>query len=262
MKFLMELNLRKALIIFGSCVLFNLIVSFGIYYFFQFNIFKNEAIKMSEYFSKVISEKNIDLKIKKEDIELNADSYLLENTGFPLELNSKNLIYISKKADYADFSDKGVLAILNSKELIIKIDGEFQNIPLVSVLGNRDEITINKETVKTFVESLDLNGSGFLKTLLGAMGMQKLILYVSEFLWGYFLLTLAIFYLLKFSGYQPEKELIRALAVAYYGVFLVIEVPVTYFKLPLNFIHVFVLGFFTLGLFLKFQLDQKLKQTS
>jgi hypothetical protein len=262
MKFLMELNLRKALIIFGSCVLFNLIVSFGIYYFFQFNIFKNEAIKMSEYFSKVISEKNIDLKIKKEEIELNADSYLLENTGFPLELNSKNLIYISKNADYADFTDKEVPAILNSKELIIKVDGEFQNIPLASILGNRDEISINKETVKTFVESLDLNGSGFLNTLLGAMGMQKLILYLGEFLWGYFVLTLAIFYLLKFSGYSPEKELIRALAVAYYGVFLVIEVPVTYFKLPLNFIHVFVLGFFTLGLFLKFQLDQKLKQTS
>lgn len=262
MKFLMELNLKKALIIFASCVLTNLIVSFGIYYFFQFNIFKNEAIKMSEYFSKVISEKNIELKIKKEDIELNADSYLLENTGFPLELSSKNLIYISKKADYADFSDKGVLAILNSKEIIIKVDGEFQNIPLASVLGNRDEITINKETVKTFVESLDLNGSGFLKTLLGAMAMQKLILYVSEFLWGYLLLTTAVFYLLKFSGYQPEKELIRALAVVYYGVFIVIEVPVSYFKLPLNFIHVFVLGFFALGFFLKFKLDQKIKQSS
>ncbi len=262
MNFLLELKLKKALITFAACALLNLLVSFSIYYFFQFNTFRDEAIKISEYFSKVVSEKNIELKIKKEDIELNAESYLLENTGFPILLNTKNLVYVSKNADYADFSDKEVLAIVNAKELIIKMDGEFQIIPLASILGNNNEILINKDSVKTFIDSLDLKGTGFLYTLLGAMGLQKFILYIGEFLWGYFILTIAVFYLLKFSGYLVDKSLIRSLSVAYYGIFLIIEIPVNYFKLPLNFIHVFVIGFFTLGFFLKFNLDKKLKQSA
>ena len=262
MNFLLELKLKKAITIFAICALSNLLISFSIYYFVQFNVFRDEAIKISEYFSKIVSEKNIELKIKKEDIELNSESYLLENTGFPVSLNTKNLVYISKKADYADFSNKDVLAIINDKELIIKMDGEFQIIPLISILGNNSEILINKGSVKTFIDSLDLKGSGFLYTLLGAMSLQKFILYTGEFLWGYFILTIAVFYLLKFSGYLVDKSLVRSLAVAYYGIFLIIEIPVNYFMLPINFIHVFVIGFFTLGFFLKFNLDKKLKQSA
>ena len=261
MKFLQELKLKEAVLFFGACLLTNLLISFSIYYFYQFNLFKNEAIKISEYAIKTISEKNIEIKIKKDNLELNAESYLLENKDFPIQFNSKNLIFISKNADYADFTSKETLAILNSKELIIKTEGDYQNIPLESLVGTREEIVINKNTVQEFVNSLDLKGAGFLNTLLGAMGIQKLLLYIGEFLWGYFILTTAVFYLLKFSGYSIEKELVRSLAIAYYGVFLLIEIPVTFFKLPLNFIHVFVLGFFSIGFFLKFSLDKKLKQT-
>ena len=257
--FLNKIDNKKSVYIFLAACAINFLASFGIYYFYQFQSLKKEATGISEFVIKTFNDKNIEIKIKKDDIELNAENYLIENKDFPIALNSKNLIYISKNANYADFGDKEVLAIINSKELIAKLDGDFQSIPLVNFLGERDEALVNKDTVKGYIDSLDIQGSGFLYSLFGAFSLERIIFYVSEFVWAYFILTLLVFYLLKFSGYVIEKEEVRVLSNLLYSVFLVFEVIVTNFRIPLNFIHVFVLGFFGIGLYLKFSLDKKLK---
>jgi len=259
MNFITNLENKKIVYIFIGASVFNLLISFLIYYFVQFNKIKNEASQIANFFTKVIAEKNIEIKIKKDDIDLNASEYLIENKDFPININSKNLLYISKNANYGDFNAKETLAIMNSKELVLKMDGEYQNFALANLIGDRQEAQINKDTVKGYIDSLGLENNGFLYSLLGALAIERIIFYTIEFFWGYFILTLALFYLLKFSGYVYEKENIRKIATLYYALFVVLEVAISFFRLPVNFIHVFVLGFLGIGLYLKFSLDKKEK---
>ena len=119
MNFITNLENKKIVYIFIGASVFNLLFSFLIYYFVQFNKIKNEASELANFFTKVIAEKNIEIKIKKDDIDLNASEYLIENKDFPININSKYLLYISKNANYGDFNAKETLAIMNSKELIL-----------------------------------------------------------------------------------------------------------------------------------------------
>lgn len=259
MNFITNLENKKIVYIFIGASLFNLLTSFNIYYFVQFNKIKIEASNLANFFTKTVAEKNIEIRIKKEDIELNAPEYLIENKDFPISLDAKNLLYISKNANYGDFNSKETLAIMNSKEIVLKMDNEYQNFTLANLIGERDEAVINKDTVKNYIESIGLENNGFLYSLLGALAIERIIFFTIEFFWGYWILTLAIFYLLKFSGYSYEKESVRKLATSYYALFVFLEVVISYFRIPVNFIHVFILGFLAIGLYLKFTLDKKEK---
>lgn len=258
---LKDITIKQSLYFFLTATLLNLILSGSLYYFNQFQSFKTEVSKIGEFTVNALKEKNIELKIKKEDIELNSESVLIENKDFPISLNTKNLIYISKTANLADFKDKEVLAIINSKELVFKLDGDFQNVPLNNFLGEASEIVINKDSVQTYIDKLDINGKGFMMNLFVAFGIERVIFYLVQFAWGLLILTFCVYNLLKLSGYNVDKNNIKALAVGYYAVFIIVEPIITFARFPLNFVHVFIIGFFTLGLYLKFTLDKNLKNT-
>lgn len=259
LKNLKELTVKKATYIFLATALINFTISGALYYFNQFQSFRSEISKISDFTVSTLKEKNIELKIKKDDIELNSDSILIETKDFPISLKTKNLIYVSKNANLGDFNNKDVVAIMNSKELVFKFDGEYQNVSLSNFLGDASEIVINSESAKNYVEKMDLKGNGFAINLLLAFSFERLLVYIIQFFWGFLILTYCVYWLLKLSGYVISFDFVRTLSILFYGLFLVLEPIVSFLKLPVNFVHVFIVGFFGLGLYLKFSLDKELK---
>lgn len=249
-----KITLKKSLIIFLALSAFNLVVSLLFFYFVSFPQFKNEATSIASYIVKNIEEKNITLKVTKDTIEPNPSEIIFESKDFPINFGKQNLLYVSKEADYADFNEKDTLAILNSKELVINLNNEFQKYPIADFVQNQ-EIYIDSNNTKEYIKGLEIEGDRFRNTLLGVYGFERIIFYLSQLAWGYVILALAVFYLLKLSGYKPEQEFVRILSILFYSLFMIFEPLTTFFRVNLNFLHLFALGFLIVAFISKKHLD-------
>ena len=65
-----------------------------------------------------------------------------------------------------------------------------------------------------------------------------------------------VFYILKFSGYSSDKRVIKIFGLVYYSVFLLLEPVLFNFRIPVNFVHVFILGFILVTILLKKDLEK------
>lgn len=254
MKILEKISLKKSLYIFVGLTILNLIFSLGIFITTTVPQFKKEAKDITNYALKNIEEKDIKLKITKNEFEISPGEVLFNKKDFPIDFGKENLLFISKDANYADFNSKQTLAILNSKELVLNIDGNFQNYVLADFIGDK-EVYIDSNNSKKYVEDIGIEGSRFTNTLIGIYSFERALFYISQFVWGYLILAFAVFYLLKLSGYSPDKNFIRSLGVLFYGVFMIFEPIISFLKFEFNFIHLFTVGFLFTAFVAKKSLD-------
>lgn len=251
MNFLSKLNNKKAILIFLGACFINLLISAGIYFVRYFPRELNEYHNIANFIVNEFKEKNLELKITKNGLEINKDFYYVESKNFPVQLNFDNIIYISKNANYADFKEKNTLAILNDKELVLNLNNEYQNLPVETLLGSQNEILLNSETVNSFINSNYLDNNQIRNYLFISFGLDRLVSYFTQFFWSYFILGFALFYLFKFSGFGLESVLTRSASLIFYSIFLIIEPIFSNLRLGINFAHVFVAGFLTLTFVLK-----------
>jgi len=257
MKFIISLNIKKALIIFFCGIFINLGLNGTIFYFVQIPNILKEYSAVSVFLISKFRENNFEIKIAKNGLFLNKESILIDSINFPIELNNQNLIYISKNANYADFKDKNTLAILNDKELVLNVNNQYQNLPLEALLGERDEFILNTETVSK-ISSDFLDNNGALNYLYTAFVIEKMIFYLAQFIWGYLIISFVVFYILKFSGFNViEKDFLRTLGLIYYSLFLVVEPALVYFRVGINFIPIFIFGFIGVTLLVKYLQETK-----
>ena len=247
------LSVKKSIIIFTILCVANLAFSVSLFFFIKFPEIKAEANAISDYVVKNIEEKKFTLKISKDVFEVSPEETLFESKDFPIDFGKKNLLFISKNANYADFSKRETLAILNPKELVIDIDGQQQSYLITDFIEK--EAYIDSNSVKDFLNQLDVEGSRFKATLLGALGFERVLLYISHFIWGYAILPFAVFYLMKFSGYVPNKDLYKILGTLFYGLFILFEPFIVLFKININFIQLLAVGFLLTAFIAKKELD-------
>lgn len=257
MEFIKKLTTIKSVLIFLVAVLFNVGINF---FLFNLNFIPeilSEYQKISEFVVTQFKEKNIEVKLEKSGISLNQESFLIEAKNFPIQVTTENLIFISKTANYADFKDKNTLAILNDKELVLNLSNEYQNLPLESLLRNQNEIFLNLDSIQKIQQTLFNNSGELVKNYLyTAFGVEKVIFYFAQFVWGFVIMPFVVFYILKFSGYSSEKNMIKNFGLVYYSLFLLIEPALFNFRVPVNFVHVFILGFILVTILLKKDLDK------
>jgi hypothetical protein len=251
MNFLSTISNKKAVFIFIAACIINLLISAGIYFYFYFPRELNEYHNIAKFIIKEFEDKNLELKITKNGIEINQDPYFMESKNFPVSLNLNNIIYISKNANYADFKDKNTLAILNDKELVLNLNNEYQNLPVETILGSQNEILLNSDTVSSFINSNYLENSQIRNYLLLSFGLDRAISYITQFFWSYFVLGYALFYLFKFSGFGLNIALTKNSSLLFYAIFIIVEPIFSNLRFGINFAHVFVAGFLTLTFVLK-----------
>lgn len=259
MNLIEKLTLKKTLVIFTITVILNLFINVLLFNYRYLPEIVAEYQKIANFIEQKVIEKNVDLKVSKDGINLNQESVLIEAKDFPIELNLENLIYISKNANYSDFKDKKTAAILNDKELILNINGEYQNLNLNDLLANNPEIQVSKETIADTIKRFFNDSPGVRNYLYTAFFAEKILFYIAQFIWGYVILAWIIFYTFKFSGYSLEKDLIKILTTLYFGLFVLIEPIIFYFKLPAGIFHVLFLGFIIITFYLKYKLDKSAK---
>ena len=259
MNFIEKLNLKKAIIIFVGAIILNFAINFALFNFKYLPEIIAEYQKIADFFQKQVNDKNIDLKITKSGIEINKDSYLIESKDFPIQLNPTNIIYIAKNANYSDFKEKNTIAILNDKELVLNLNNSYQNISLENMLGTNEEFKIDRDTTKVIIESFFNQNMGLKGYLYFAFTIEKVLYYFAQFIWGFYILAFVIFYVLKFSGYKLEKNLIKIPTTIYFALILSLEPIFFYFKLSLGIFYVLFLGFVGITLYLKLRLDKEAK---
>jgi hypothetical protein len=251
MNFLQNLTLKKSFIVFLICILLNLILISSIYYFQNYPKELNEYLKISDFVISKFEEKNIELTIKSDQIILGENEYFIESEGFPVELTKRNLIYISTEANYADFKEKDTIAILNNKELVLNLNNEFQNLPLESITPQNQEIILNKDSVRNFINQNYLENNQISYLMFGGFLLDRFLNYFIIFIWGYLIVGYLAFYILKFSGYPTEKNISQAYALIFASLYLLIQ-PIFYFiGTQINLIYVFLLGFLAVSFMLK-----------
>jgi hypothetical protein len=258
MNFIQNITLKKSFLIYFFLGLVNIVIIGFIYNSKFFPIEYNEYKKISEFFIAKFQEKDISIVIKKDEIVLGKENYLIDNTGFPVELSNKNLIYISKSANYADFKDKDTLAILNDKEIVLNINNEYQNLPLNSLLQESEEIKLDSNGVQEFITKNYLENNQLRNLLYAGFGLDRVFNLIIVLIWSYLILGYLSYYLLKFSGYTTEKNITQSLALLYGGIFLLIQ-PIFYFlNQQINLVYVFFIGFLIISLYLKYVYEKKL----
>jgi len=258
MNFLTNLTTKKALLIFLGASILNFSILGTIYYFLQLPKEVTEYQKIASFTIDKFMEKNINFKVTKSGLELNQDPILIETKGFPIELKPENLIVISKSANYADFKEKSTIAILNDKELVLNLNNEYQNLPIESLLGQQEEVSLNPEIVKNFITTNYLENNNIQNFLLIGFSIDRLVSYLTQLFWSYIILGFAIFYLFKFSSYEINKQLPRNLSLLFYSLVLMIEPLISLTSFGVNFIYVFIAGFLIISLVIKRMLDKEL----
>jgi hypothetical protein len=257
MNFIKKITFLKTLVIFGVALFLNFGINLLFFYLNFIPEILSEYKKVSEFTLKQFQENKIEIKIDKSGITLGRENYLIPAKEFPIQVNSENLIYISKSSNYADFKEKNTLAILNDKELVLNLNQDYQNIPLESIVRNQPEIIINQAEVEKFSQALfNNNGEIIIGYLFTAFGIEKIVFYIAQFLWGFMIMPFIIFYVLKFSGYQLDKKYLKNYALLYYSVFLLVEPLLFYLRVPVNFVHIFILGFIIITFGVKRDLEK------
>jgi hypothetical protein len=222
-----------------------------IYYFQYFPKELNEYQKISEFIIKKFEEKNIQVSIKKEGLNLGQENYLIDTQGFPVEMVNKNLLYIAKNSNYADFKDKDTLAILNDRELVLNLNNEYQNLPLESIAPNNQEIALNKNSVQNFINQNYLENNQLRNLLFGGFLLDRFFNVFVVFVWGYLIVGYLSYYLLKFSGFEFPKAICQSFSVLFAALFLSIQPIFYYLGNQLNLIYIFLFGFILVTLYLK-----------
>lgn len=256
MNFLQNLTLKKSLLIFLTTIFLNLIITGLIYTFQYFPKEITEYQKISEFVIKKFEEKNIQISIKKDGINLGTESYLIESQSFPVEMKNKHLIYIAKNSNYADFKDKDTLAILNNKELVLNLNNEYQNLPLEALAPGDQEIILNKDSVQNFINTNYLENNQLRNLLYGGFLLDRFFNIFIVFVWGYLIVGYLSFYLLKFSGFEFPRQICQGLSVLFSAIYLFMQPIFYYLGTQLNLIYVFLIGFILITLYLKKEADK------
>jgi len=251
MNFLKNLTLKKSLFIFLITILLNFIFTGLIYYLQYFPKEFNEYTKISEFIIQKFIDMDIKVTIKKDSISLDKPNYLVSTEGFPVELSNKNIIYISKDSNYADFRDKDTFAILNDKELVLNINNEYQSLPLEALAPENQEIILNKDSVKDFINKNYLENNQLRNLLFGGFLFDRFFNSFIVFVWGYLIVGYLSFYLLKFSGFEYPKNTCQTYSVLFSSCYFLIQPIFYYFGAQLNLIYVFLIGFIAVSLYLK-----------
>ena len=257
MNFLLKISLKKALLIFFSTLIINLGLTGILYFLVYFPVEINEYQKIANFIFQKFEDNNIQITIKNDGLSLGSEYYLISSDGFPVELKSANILYIKKDANYADFKEKDTISILNDKELVISLNNEFQNIPLSSLLQNREELYLNPQNVREYINKNYLENNQLRNLLIGSFLFERIFNYLIIFLWAYLIMGYLIYFVFKFSGYILDKKLSQSLSLLFFSIFVLMQPVFYYFNRQVNLIYIFLIGFLVTSFYLKSKLQKK-----
>jgi len=213
MKDLKLFLLKHSTIILTIGILLNLSF-FGLrYYYYQSQNNVETIEKIKDYLKKNISEKNVEIKFKKDgELEINQEFYLFDKSGFPLELPTENLLYISKDADLTSLKDKNAYVALNNNKVFLELNGE-QRVYQIWDFFEDSEVTINSQSINNFLNEERFSTESLRVALLYSAFFEKAI-YISMFsVIFYFAVRYLTLGLMKLSGYMVFNPFLKGYTI-------------------------------------------------
>jgi hypothetical protein len=235
MKDLKLFLLKHSTIILTLGIIFNLSFFGGRYYYYQSQSNVETIEKIKEYFKKNVSEKNVDIKFKKDgELEINQEFYLFDKTNFPLEIPTENLVYISKDADLSSLKSKNTFVAINNNKVFIELNGEQQVYDIWNFIEN-SEIIINSQSINNLLNEERFNTESLRLTLLYSAFLEKTI-FISMFsVIFYFAVKYLTLGLLKLSGYMIFNPYLKSYTILILALLNFLEPGLTILLNDINF---------------------------
>lgn len=227
--------LKYSTLILTVAIIFSLSFFAGRYYYYQSQTNIETIEKVKDYFKKNISEKNVDIKfIKDGELELNQEFYLFNKNGFPLEIPTENLLYISNDADLSSLKSKNTFVAINNNKIFFELNGE-QIVYEIWNFFEGSEISVNIQSFNNFLNDERLKTESLRNTLLYSAFLEKTISVSIFSIIFYFAVRYLTLGLMKLSGYMVFNPYLKGYTILILAVLYLLEPALSLMINDINF---------------------------
>lgn len=201
MQRILNLKFKSIIWVFILTAAINIVSSNALIYFSYQNFIFPLIDKVSDFLLTKSNEESLEINlIKGGMLEANKEEFLISSEGFPVDLETQNLIYISDQANLETLKSKNSLIALSNNKVFSELEGEYLVIDIWEQFPDLEKISINPESINRLDNWLNTNSNIIAAVLILINSFSTILSLAVYFFIGYVILRFIVIAIFKLTN--------------------------------------------------------------
>lgn len=224
MQRILNLKFKSLIWVFILTAAINIVSSNALIYFSYQNFIFPLIDKVSDFLLTKSNEESLEINLVKGGmLEANKEEFLISSEGFPIDLQTQNLIYISEKANLETLKSKNALLALSNNKVFSELDGEYFVVDIWEQFPDLEKISINPESVTRLDSWLNQNNNLIAAVLILINSFSTVLTLAVYFFIGYVVLRYIVISIFKLSNTVYSEINLKVVSMVFLCIYNVLD---------------------------------------